>query len=113
MSLQTVYEKFLQSPTHQSLASDATLQYVTTLKSINKDIANHLEDQNKNIVKKKSEKIVSAVEGSRSIAVVVETTLHFVSHGGAYLPGLDSFIIDKVATLPIVSRSSKHCSPHF
>lgn len=98
-----MYEQFLQSPNNQSLAENATLQYVTTLKSINQNIPHHLEDQNKNIVKKKSEKIVSAIEGSSAIAVIVETTLQFISHGGAYLPGLDSFIIDKVATLPVVS----------
>lgn len=103
MGLQAIYEKFLQSPTHQSLAENATLQYITTLKSINKDIPHHLDDQNKNAVKKKSEKIISTIEGPTAIAVVVDTTLQFISHGGAYLPGLDSFIIDKVATLPIVS----------
>lgn len=103
MGLQTIYEGFLQKPTNQSLAENATLQYVTTLKSIDKDIPHHLEDQNKNIVKKKSEKIISTIEGPTAIAVIVDTTLEFISHGGAYLPGLDSFIIDKVATLPVVS----------
>lgn len=103
MGLRAIYENFLQKPNNQSLAENATLQYITTLKSIDKNIPNHLEDQNKNIVSKKSEKIISAIEGPTAIAVIVDTTLHFIAHGGAYLPGLDSFIVDKVATLPVVS----------
>lgn len=108
MGLQAIYERFLQAPNNQNLANDATLQYVTTLKSFSKQdqIINHLEDQNKNIVRKKSEKVISAVEGYTSVAVIVETTLEFTDGGGAYLPGLDTFIFDRVATLPVVCTHS-------
>lgn len=103
MGLQAVYEGFLASPNPLNLADDATLQYVTTLKSFSQQggIIKHVQDQNANAVTKKAEKVISAVEGLTSVAVIVETTLLFVSNGGAYLPGLDTFIIDKSATLPI------------
>lgn len=105
MGLLAVYERFLKAPSPHSLADIATLQYVTTLTSFTKPtpIVVHLEDQHKKDVKKKSEKIISAVEGLTSVAVVVDTTLEFVNSGGAYLPGLDTFILDKVAILPVVS----------
>lgn len=108
MGLQAVYERFLQSPTLQNLTSNATLQYVTTLQCFSEQgrIIKHLEDQNSNVVKKKSEKIISAVEGLTSVAVVVETSLEFISSGGAYLPGLDTFIIDRTALLPVVRSHS-------
>lgn len=106
MGLQAVYERFLASPSQQNLAENATLQYVTTLTSFTKQsaIIQHLENQQKNVVKKKSEKVISAVEGLTSVAVIVETSLEFLSSGGAYLPGLDSFIIDRTATLPVVCK---------
>lgn len=105
MTLRTVYERFLSSPNPLSLSQSATLNYVTTLTSYAQQgpIIRHLESQNKSVVKKKTEKIISAVEGYSSIALEVETTLEFISDGGAYLPGLDNFIVDKIATLPIVS----------
>lgn len=108
MGLQAVYEKFLKAPSPQNLTDDATLQYVTTLTSFKqKDkIINHLGQQNENIVRKKAEKVISSVEGLTSVALIVETTLEFLSSGGAYLPGLDSFIIDRIATFPVVSQSS-------
>ncbi|KAK5071825.1 hypothetical protein LTR51_006309 [Lithohypha guttulata] len=103
MGLQAVYEKFLQSPTPAALADNATLQYVTTLTSFagGSRIIQHLHEQGQNVVRKKSENPISGVEGLTAVALVVETTLVFVSSGGAYLPGLDTFIIDKVAVLPI------------
>ena len=106
MGLQAIYEQFLKSPNPRVLAENAILQYVTTLKTFNKagNIVTHLADQNQNVIKKKNEKVVSAVEGLTAVAVIVETTLHVLSSGGAYLPGLDSFILDKEAVLPIVSR---------
>lgn len=107
MGLQAVYEKFLQAPSPQNLTEDATLQYVTTLTSFKQDnIVKHLGHQNENVVRKKAEKVISSVEGLTSVALIVETTLQFLSSGGAYLPGLDSFIIDRTATLPVVSQNS-------
>lgn len=104
MGLQAIYERFLQSPNPLNLANDATLLYVTTLQSFSQQgrIIKHLDEQNRNIVKKKAEKVISAVEGLTSVAIIVETTLEFISAGGAYLPGLDTFIIDRTAMLPVV-----------
>lgn len=108
MGLQAVYEKFLKAPTPLALAENATLQYVTTLTSFTQQgkIIKHFEDQNKNVVEKKSQKVISAVEGLTAVAFIVETTLEFLSAGGAYLPGLDSFIVGRVAILPIVSHTN-------
>ena len=108
MGLQAAYERFLQRPIPANFAENATLQYVTTLKSFKggSKIVEHIGEQQQNVVKKKAEKIISVVEGSTAVVVIAETTLEFVSAGGAYLPGLDSFIIDRQATLPIVRPSS-------
>lgn len=105
MSLKQVYERFLASPNPLNLADNVSLQYVTTLTTFKQQgpIVKHLENQQKNVVKKQSEKIISHVEDSTSLAVIAETTLEFISSGGAYLPGLDTFIVDRQATLPIVS----------
>lgn len=108
MGLQAVYERFLASPNQLSLAENATCQYVTTLTSFSQKgaIIKHLENQQNGVVRKKSEKVISAVEGLTSVAIIAETTLEFISSGGAYLPGLDTFIIDRTATLPVVSEHS-------
>lgn len=104
MGLLAVYERFLKAPNPVNLSDNATLQYVTTLTSYTKQgsIIKHFDEQHKNAVRKKSEKVISAVEGFTSVAVIVETTLEFISNGGAYLPGLDSFIVDRTAVLPVV-----------
>lgn len=65
----------------------------------------HLDDQDRNIVKKKAQKVISAVEGLTSVAIIVDTTLEFQTAGGAYLPGLDTFIVDRTATLPVVCNT--------
>lgn len=104
MSLRSIYEKFLASPNPLSLSENASLHYITTLTSFNDagPIVRHLESQNKSVVRKKSEKLISAVEGSGSLALEAETTVEFMSDGGAYLPGLDNFVTDKIVTLPVV-----------
>lgn len=104
MALAQVYERFLASPNPLSLAEDASLHYITTLKSFSQQgpIIRHLETQNRNVVKIKSSKRISAVEGASSIALETETALEFISGGGTYLPGLDTFIVDIIATLPMV-----------
>lgn len=109
MGLQAVYEQFLKRPNAAILADDAILQYVTTLKPYtrNTKIVEHLGEQEQNVVKKRTEKVISGVEGLTAVALIVETTLQFISSGGAYLPGLDSFILDKTATLPIVSALAR------
>lgn len=108
MSLQAVYERFLLSPSPTNLAEDVSLNYVTTLTAFTQQtpVVRHLEKQNKDVVRKKNEKVISSVEGSSAVALIIETTLEFVSSGGAYLPNLDNFIIDRTATLPIVRKSS-------
>jgi hypothetical protein len=104
MALSQIYARFFASPNPLSLAEDASLHYIPTLKSFSQQgpIVRHLESQNKDVVKVKSSKRISVVEGASSIALETETVLEFISGGGSYLPGLDTFIIDSVATLPMV-----------
>ena len=107
MALAQTYERFLASPNPLNLADDASLHYIPTLKSISQQgpVIRHLESQNRNVVKIKSNKRLNVVEGASSIALETETTLEFLSGGGTYLPGLDTFILDAVATLPMVCSS--------
>ena len=104
MSLKAVYERFIASPNPLSLAENASLHYIPTLTTHTQpgSIIRHLEDQNRNVVRIKSAKTISAVEGHNALALELETTLEFDSGGGAYLPGLENFVTDKIATLPIV-----------
>lgn len=106
MSLQAIYESFLGDPKAASLVETASLNYITTLTTIHhaEPIATHLQTQNKSVVKKKVEKVIGAVEGHSSLSLDVETTLEFISGGGAYLPRLENFVVDKIATLPTVSQ---------
>lgn len=104
MSLQTVYQGFLADPKSAPLAPDVSLIYITTTTRFDQAeaVVSHLSKQQK-IVKKKSEDIISAVEGPDSLCVDVESTLEFVTGGGAYLPSLDdNFLADRVATFPTV-----------
>ena len=105
MSLQAVYERFLGSPDSHMLAENASLNYITTLTTINtaEAIIQHLHAQNRMVVKKKAEKVIGAIEGQSAVSLDVETTLEFISGGGAYLPGLENFVTDKIATFPVVS----------
>lgn len=113
MSFKAVYERFLTAPNPLSLTESATLHYVPTLKSFAQQgpIIRHLESQNKNDVKLKAARIISTVEGQNALVVEVETILEFISGGGAYLPGLENFVVDKIATLPMVSLLAQHQSP--
>ena len=106
MSLRTIYEKFITSTNPLDLAPDATLNYVTTLTTIRDQaqIVKHLETQNKNVARKMSQKIIGAVEGQNAVVLEVETTLEFISGGGAYLPRLENFVTDKIVTLPVVCK---------
>jgi hypothetical protein len=105
MSLAETYERFLASPNPLHLTTDVSLHYIPTLKSFNEQgpVIRHLESQHKNVVKIKSTKTISVVEGPNSIALETDTTIEFISGGGSYLPGVDSFIFDMTATFPIVS----------
>jgi hypothetical protein len=104
MSLRDSYAAFLASPSTGALAEHATLHYITTLTSIHDATAilKHLAVQEKQL-KKKSQKVLSAVEGSRGISLDVDTTIEFQTGGGAYLPGLDdNFVSDRTVTFPMV-----------
>ena len=108
MPLSAKYEAFLASPSSGALAGNASLHYITTLTSIQDApaIIKHLSVQEK-LLKKKEQKILSAIEGSDGkLCVDLETTIEFVNGGGAYLPGLDdNFISDRTVTLPMVCNS--------
>lgn len=104
MSLSAKYQAFLNSPSAGALADSATLHYITTLTSINDAAAilKHLAVQEK-LVRKTGENVLSVVEGAHELALDVETTLEFLSGGGAYLPGLDdNFVSDRIVTFPMV-----------
>ena len=108
MALKSIYEGFLESPTAQALSESCSLNYITSLTSISQpaSIIRHLDTQNRNIVKRRYATVLSAVEGSSSLAVEVSTSIEFMSGGGAYLLGLDNVIAGKTATLPMVSPPS-------
>ena len=107
MSLHAAYEKFLASPDAANLAETASLNYIPTLVTFNNaaPVTTHLQTQNKFVVKKRAEKVIGAVEGGSALSLDVETTLQFISGGGAYLPGLENFVTDKIVTFPAVSRA--------
>ncbi|KAL2877769.1 hypothetical protein SGCOL_006931 [Colletotrichum sp. CLE4] len=98
------YKQFLTAPNSSLLAPNATLYYITTTTTYNgpTDIIKHLNTL-RNQVKKKKEEILDIVEGRDAIAAEVDTTLEFVTSGGAYLPGLDdNFLSDRTVYLPIM-----------
>lgn len=103
MSLLSKYKSFIESPEASSLADGAALHYVTTLTTLHE--APHIIKQlGSTQLKKKAQKVVDAIEGQHSLSLEVETTIEFVSGGGAYLPGLDdNFLADRVVTFLIVS----------
>lgn len=109
-SLKAIYQNFLASPSASALADDASLNYITTLTTINSATAvnKHMKALGA-VLKKKQEKVLSTVEGANAICLDVETTIEFVTGGGAYLPGLDdNFLADRVVTFPVVSLAVKH-----
>ncbi|KAE8148425.1 hypothetical protein BDV25DRAFT_17632 [Aspergillus avenaceus] len=104
MSLKDVYQRFLSNPRSVPLASDVALIYITTTTKVEGEeaVLKHLIRQD-HILKKKSQQVIDAVEGTNSLSVDVDTTVEFVSGGGAYLPSLDdNFLSDRVATFPAV-----------
>ena len=108
MSLQSLYQGFLANPSASALAEAASFNYITTLTTIHEPaaIVKHLAAQNKEL-RKKQENVIGSIESSDAVCLDVETTLEFVSSGGAYLPGLDdNFLADRVVTFPVVSMES-------
>ncbi|RMD42638.1 hypothetical protein DV735_g2480, partial [Chaetothyriales sp. CBS 134920] len=103
MSLIAIYERFLASPNPLSLSDNAALHYVPTLTSFTEPgpVIRHLESQSKEVVKPKSFKTINAVQGPSSVALEVDTTLEFLSGGGAYLPRLENLVSGRVVNLPV------------
>ena len=113
MSLSAVYQQFLAAPNPDTLANDAILSYVTTLTTYNDrtQIIKHLGAQQR-VLRKKSEKVLSAIENDRAVFLEVETIIEFISGGGAYLPGLDdNFLADRIVEFPAVRVLPKLSSP--
>ncbi len=105
-SLKSTYQNYLANPAAATLSENASLNYITTLTTINTAtaIVKHNAAHQK-VLRKRAEKFLSCVEGGDAICVDVETTLEFVSGGGAYLPGLDdNFLADRVVTFPMVGN---------
>ncbi|KAK2589540.1 hypothetical protein QQS21_012783 [Conoideocrella luteorostrata] len=90
----SVYKQFLASPTSSLLSKDASLNYVTTTKSIkgSDEIIKHLSNLQRQIKIKKQE-FSDLVEGQSRIFVEIDTTLEFQSSGGPYLPGVDDNLV--------------------
>ncbi|TDZ60813.1 hypothetical protein C8034_v005958 [Colletotrichum sidae] len=102
--MSATYKQFLAAPNSSLLAPNATLIYITTTTTYNgpTDIIKHLNTL-RNQVKKKKENILDLIEGRDALAAEVDTSLEFVTSGGAYLPGLDdNFLADRVVHLPIM-----------
>ena len=104
-SLKDIYQNYLATPSLAALSPDAaSLNYITTLTTIKSapSIVKHLAAHQR-LLKKKQETVLTAVESQDAICLDVETTLEFISGGGAYLPGLDdNFLSDRVVTFPMV-----------
>ncbi|KAK0731672.1 hypothetical protein B0H67DRAFT_549392 [Lasiosphaeris hirsuta] len=104
MALQTAYKRFLASPNSAALTPNATLHYITTTTSFAgaTEIIKHLATL-RSQVKRKKEDALFVIEGKNAVAFEVDTTLEFVTGGGAYLPGLDdNFVSDRTVYLPIL-----------
>lgn len=104
-SLKAAYLNFLASPTVAALSTDAaSLNYITTLTTITSaiSIVKHMS-AHQQVLKKKQEVELSAIESENAVCLDIETTLEFIAGGGAYLPGLDdNFLADRVVTFPMV-----------
>lgn len=104
-SLKAIYQSFLATPSLAALSSDAaSLSYITTLTTINSaaSIVKHFTAHQK-VLKKKQENVLTAIESQDALCLDVETTLEFLTGGGAYMPGLDdNFLADRTVTFPMV-----------
>ena len=104
MSLQSTYKQFLADGKHHSLSPNISFNYITTALSFEglDAVTKHLAKQASN-AKKISDKILSVIEAPGALVLDIETTLKFISGGGAYLPSLDdNFLSDRVVTFPLV-----------
>ena len=111
MALQAAFKQFLASPNTSLLAHNASIHYITTLVTYNgsAEIVKHLNSQGHQL-KKKKEDFLDVVEGQNALAAEVETTIEFLTGGGAYLPALDdNFLADRTVTFPIVCSFARNC----
>ncbi|CAG8909854.1 unnamed protein product [Penicillium egyptiacum] len=100
----TEYQRFLDNPRTAKLADDVSLIYVPTTTKFEQadNVITHVL-KNAKVVKTKSNQVISAIEGSDSLCLDMETTLEFTEGGGVYLPSLDdNFLADRVATFPTI-----------
>ena len=100
----STYSAYLQSPSVSHLASDASLNYITTTTVINESTAilKHLQAQQKQVTKKE-EKVLNAIEGPGSLFLETQVTLQFNNGGGAYLPQMDDNLLDeKLVIFPLL-----------
>lgn len=98
-----LYLNFLQSPSTGVLASDASINYITTTTTVDEPTAilKHLGAQAKQ-VNKKEEKVIYTIEGDNGCCLETLTTLQFRMGGGAFLPGMDSNMLDeREVTFPV------------
>lgn len=105
MSATATYQQFLAAPNSSLLAANASLHYITTTTSSigPTDIIKHFNTL-RNQVKKKKEEVLEAIEGQSALVLIVDTTLEFITSGGAYLPGLDdNFLADRTVHVLVVS----------
>ncbi|KAL4969359.1 uncharacterized protein BDV14DRAFT_165758 [Aspergillus stella-maris] len=103
MSLKDVYQRFLAAPNSAPLASDASLIYITSTTEIHgaDKVIKHLTKQTD--LKINSQTIIDSVQGSNALSLDVDTSLQFLTGGGAYLPNLDeTFLFDRVAKFPTI-----------
>ncbi|KAJ5926328.1 hypothetical protein N7516_008101 [Penicillium verrucosum] len=100
----TEYQRFLDNPRSAKLADDVSMIYVPTTTKFEQadNVITHVL-KNAKVVKTKSNQVISAIEGSDSLCLDMETTLEFTEGGGVYLPSMDdNFLADRVATFPTV-----------
>ncbi|KAL2818136.1 hypothetical protein BJX63DRAFT_419398 [Aspergillus granulosus] len=104
MSLKDVYQRFLSDPRSAPLAPDVSLIYITSTTEFNgaEAVLKHLTKQ-QHIIKTNSQTIIDVVQGSNALSLDVDTSVQFVTGGGAYLPNLDeTFLLDRVAKFPTI-----------
>ncbi|KAI9813739.1 MAG: hypothetical protein M1826_002384 [Phylliscum demangeonii] len=102
MSLADIYKRFLSEPSTDLLADHISLHYVPTTTTVQgaPEVVKQLTLRQLN---RRQEKFLQAIEGPHGLALQIETTIEFVSGGGAYLPGLDdNFLTDREVTFPII-----------
>lgn len=100
----STYAAFLQAPSPSMLAANASITYITTTTTVSEPAAiiKHLTAQAKQVTKK-NEKVLNMVEGPGALCLETDTTLHFKSGGGAYLPGVDENLLDeRTVTFPVM-----------